>query len=54
LLGLVGEEDGIDLMVEEAEGAVRVVCPNAQPEINSAVIAPNILARVGLDLKNWE
>jgi hypothetical protein len=32
-LGLVEEEEGMDFVVEEAEGLVRVVCPNAQPDI---------------------
>jgi hypothetical protein len=47
LLGLVEEEDGMVLMVEEAEGAVRVVCPNAQSEINeSAAIATKVARMV--------
>jgi hypothetical protein len=52
-LGLVEEEDGIDLVVEEAEGPVRVVCPNAPPEINSVAMAPSIQARVRLDLEQF-
>jgi len=39
LLGLVEDEDGMVLVVEEAEGLVRVVCPNAPPEINESVTA---------------
>jgi hypothetical protein len=37
LFGLVEEEDGIDLVVEAAEGLVRVVCPNAQSSVNPSV-----------------
>lgn len=44
LLGLVEEEDGMVLMVEAAEGLVRVVCPNTVPEIDeSAAMATRIV-----------
>jgi hypothetical protein len=34
LLALVEEEDGMVGLVDAAEGFVRVVCPNVEPEIN--------------------
>jgi len=46
LLGLVEEEDGMVLMVEEAEVPVRVVCPIAPSEINkNATAAATKIAR---------
>jgi hypothetical protein len=39
LLGLVEEEAGIDLLVEAAEGLVRVVCANAQQDIKESAAA---------------
>jgi hypothetical protein len=44
LLGLVEEEDEMVLLVEAADGLVRVVCPNTVPEINeSAAVATRIV-----------
>jgi hypothetical protein len=43
LLGLV-EADGMVGLVDAAEGFVRVVCPNAAPEINErAVVAAKMM-----------
>jgi hypothetical protein len=46
LLGLVDEEEGMDFMVDAAEGLVRVVCPNAQPEVNESAIVTASIARI--------
>jgi hypothetical protein len=46
LLGLVDEEDGMFLMVEDAEGLVRVVCPNAQLEISNSAAVTTMNARI--------
>jgi hypothetical protein len=45
-LGLVDEEDGMLLLVAEENGLVRVVCPNAQPEINASTAAVKRNARM--------
>ena len=47
--GTVGtgrREDGIDLLVEEAPGPVRVVCPNAVLEINESAAMNKKIVRV--------
>ena len=46
LLGLVEEENGMVLVVEDAEGPVRVVCPKALSEINKNAAAVIRLARM--------
>jgi hypothetical protein len=46
LLGLVEEEDGMVGLVEAAEGFVRVVCPNAYPEINERAMVAARIARM--------
>lgn len=45
-MGLVEEEDGIDLVVEEVAGAVRVVCPNAQLEVNESAAMNKKIVRM--------
>jgi hypothetical protein len=45
-LALVEEEDGIVGLVDAAEGFVRVVCPNAEPEINERAAVAAKIARM--------
>jgi hypothetical protein len=44
-LGLVDEEDGMFLLVEEAEGLVRVVWAKAQPETKVSAAAAKKIVR---------
>jgi hypothetical protein len=46
LLGLVEEEEGMVGLVEEEEGFIRVVCPNAQSEINERAAVATKTARM--------
>ena len=46
LLALVEEEDGMVGLVDAAEGFVRVVCPNAEPEINERAAVAAKIARI--------
>ena len=54
LLGLVDEEDGMLLLVEEAEGPVRVVCPNAQSEINESAAVATMRIRFTINLLSMQ
>ena len=46
LFGLVEEAAGMVLLVEEAEGFVRVVCPDALSEINESAAMAARIARI--------
>ena len=53
LLGLVEEDDGTDLLVEELEGLVRVVCAGAHPEARkTAATAATIAGSLKLSQKS--
>jgi sulfopyruvate decarboxylase TPP-binding subunit len=45
LLGLVEEDEGIDLVVEDAEERVGVVCAGAHPEARKTAAAVATIAR---------
>jgi hypothetical protein len=54
LLGLVEEENGTVLLVAEAEGFVRVVWPNAQPEISESAMVTTEIVRMFIRSPSWD